>query len=223
MKRVFWWTFDPILRKIGSRMAHLGVLTPPVDRRYLDTIASLDPTAKIEREATIVSNAPRENLAIGAFTYVCGELLALTSSARLQVGHHCTIGPGSRIWAQDCIEIGDHVMISHNVDIHDSDSHPLDASLRREHTMQFCEHGLPFDMTHVATRPVRIADDVWIGFKASILKGVTIGRGAVVAAASVVSNDVPANAVVAGNPAKVVKMLDDEERRLSFRQAWRNE
>jgi acetyltransferase-like isoleucine patch superfamily enzyme len=57
------------------------------------------------------------------------------------------------------------------------------------------------------TAPVIIKDNVWIGMNAIVLKGVTIGENAVIAAGAVVSRDVPANVVVAGNPAVIVKEL----------------
>ena len=57
---------------------------------------------------------------------------------------------------------------------------------------------------------MRIGDDAWIGFNATILKGVKIGRGAIVAAGSVVVKDVPDNAIVAGNPAKVIWHYEDQ-------------
>jgi len=208
LKRLAWRIADPALRKIGARMAHLRLLEQSIDRGSLDHIATLDATTTIANGAILDNKAPRENFVIGAFSFICGELLVMTPVGRLSVGHHCTIGPATRIWANASIEIGDYVMISHSVDIHDSDSHPLDAAERRRHCVSCCEHRAAFDPTHVLTRPVRIEDDVWIGFKASILKGVTIGRGAVVAAGAVVTRDVPPYALVAGNPARVVRMLN---------------
>jgi galactoside O-acetyltransferase len=64
------------------------------------------------------------------------------------------------------------------------------------------------DWSHVTSKPIRICSKVWIGFDVTILKGVTIGEGAVVGAKSVVTKDVPAWTVVAGNPARVVKQLN---------------
>jgi acetyltransferase-like isoleucine patch superfamily enzyme len=86
------------------------------------------------------------------------------------------------------------------VTIADADGHPLDKIARRT---------LPFPME--AIRPVRIDDDVWIGRNVIILKGVHIGVGAIVGAGSVVTKDVPSYAVVAGNPAKIVRNLDAKE------------
>jgi acetyltransferase-like isoleucine patch superfamily enzyme len=63
------------------------------------------------------------------------------------------------------------------------------------------------DWTNVAISPVRVCDKVWVGFGASILPGVTIGEGAIVGAASVVTRDVAPWTVVAGNPARVIREL----------------
>lgn len=84
------------------------------------------------------------------------------------------------------INIGENVFISHDVTIMDSDAHQIKNGNER-------------------TKAVTIGDNVWIGSKALILKGVNIGSGAVVGAGSVVTKDVPANSVVAGNPARVIK------------------
>lgn len=83
------------------------------------------------------------------------------------------------------IEIGDGVEISENVTIRDSDNHSI--------------NGQPI------SSPVIIKDHVWIGINATILKGVTIGKGAVIAAGALVTQDVPAGALVGGVPAKVIK------------------
>jgi maltose O-acetyltransferase len=65
-------------------------------------------------------------------------------------------------------------------------------------------NGHPKKLEEVASAPIVIEDDAWIGFNSTILKGVTIGRGAVVGAATVVTKDIPAYAIVAGNPAKII-------------------
>ncbi len=85
------------------------------------------------------------------------------------------------------IEIGYDVRISENVTIRDSDNHNI------------------FSSTHVKSSPIKIGNHVWIGMNSTILKGVTIGDGAIVAAGAVVSKDVPAKCLVGGVPAKVIK------------------
>ena len=93
------------------------------------------------------------------------------------------------------ITIGDRVWVGANTVISDTDFHPLDPARRRA------------DPLAANTAPISIADDVFIGMHALILKGVSIGAGAVIAAGSVVTRDVPAGSVVAGNPARVIRQV----------------
>jgi acetyltransferase-like isoleucine patch superfamily enzyme len=123
----------------------------------------------------------------------------------------CTIGDftllnGALVMAEDKIDIGSHCLISWNVGIADSDFHPLEPAQRLIDTQALA----PFFKDRPArpklkTAPVRIADNVWIGMNAVILKGVTIGENSIVAAGSVVTKSIPPNTVVAGNPAVIVK------------------
>ncbi len=126
----------------------------------------------------------------------------------------CSIGDytllnGALIMAEERIEIGSHCLVSWNVGIADSDFHPIDPAQRLIDTKALAPfyEGRP-ERPSIATRPVKIADNVWIGMNAVILKGVRIGENSVVAAGAVVSRDVPANVVVAGNPAIIVKQLE---------------
>lgn len=68
--------------------------------------------------------------------------------------------------------------------------------------------GHPYENVNVKSEQIQIKDHAWISFNAIILKGVTIGKGAIVAAGAVVTKDVPDFTVVAGNPAKIVKYLE---------------
>ena len=104
---------------------------------------------------------------------------------------------GCTISAHKSIIIGDRVLIGSGALIMDSDAHSLDATARRT--------GAGGE-----TKPVVIEDDVFIGARAIVLKGVTIGKGAVVGAGSVVTKDVPPYSVVAGNPARMIKELRGE-------------
>lgn len=136
-----------------------------------------------------------------------GVSFALGENGRCKIGDFSLLN-GALIMADEYIEIGQHCLISWNVGIADSDFHPIDAAQRRVDTMALA----PFYQNRpprpaLKTAPVIIKDNVWIGMNAVVLKGVTIGENSVVAAGSVVTKDVPANVVVAGNPAVVVKHL----------------
>jgi Hexapeptide repeat of succinyl-transferase len=133
--------------------------------------------------------------------------LVMRRKSRIVVHNHFTIYTRHRIWINDgaelilgggyinnglnlsCferIEIGEDVAISENVTIRDSDNHRIDG---RKPSM-----------------PIKIGNKVWIGINSMILKGVTIGDGAVIAAGSVVIRDVPPRALVAGVPAVVRRL-----------------
>jgi acetyltransferase-like isoleucine patch superfamily enzyme len=112
-----------------------------------------------------------------------------------EVGDHVFLGHQLTVSVAERVTIGSHVLVSDRVMISDNDGHPLDPTRRNQ--------GAPVDAHTV--RPVTIEDGAWIGSRAVILKGVTVGRGAVVAAGAVVTRDVPPYALVAGNPARIVK------------------
>jgi maltose O-acetyltransferase len=102
------------------------------------------------------------------------------------------------------VRIGHRVFIAHGVNIHDTTSHPRSARLRH---IQFARQQDPeFEraLQEIRTAPVVIGDDAWISFNAVVLKGVTVGRGAIIGAASIVTQDVPEFTVVAGNPARKI-------------------
>jgi maltose O-acetyltransferase len=102
------------------------------------------------------------------------------------------------------IAIGKRVFIAGGVTIVDSDFHPLDPAGRVVDTIAVSPAGDRSRRPAIDTRPVVIEDDVWIGHNATILKGVRIGSGAVVAPCAVVCDSVPPGATVSGNPARVV-------------------
>jgi len=136
-----------------------------------------------------------------------GVSFAIGENGSCRIGDF-TLLNGALIMADERIEIGAHCLVSWNVGIADSDFHPIDAAQRRIDTMALA----PFYKNRpprppLRTAPVIIKDNVWIGMNAIVLKGVTIGENAVIAAGAVVSKDVPANVVVAGNPAIIVKEL----------------
>ncbi|MBD2187099.1 acyltransferase [Pseudanabaena sp. FACHB-723] len=161
-----------------------------------------------EAKLIIYNSKNVENCQIDDYCHIRGEIL-ITGNGSFKIGHHSFIGEGTRIWAQEKIKIGSYVLISHLVDIHDSNSHSLNWQDRRVEAINLFEKCILLDVENVDKSGITIEDDVWIGFKASIFKGVHIGKGAVVAACSVVTKDVPPYALVAGNPAKVIRYLNE--------------
>ncbi len=109
---------------------------------------------------------------------------------QITIGDHFTGNFNLTILDEAPVHIGDHVFIGPNVGIY-TVTHALHPDQRNEGVMR--------------SRPVRIEDDVWIGAQAVILPGVTVGRGAVVGAGSVVTRDIPAGMLAAGNPCRVLR------------------
>ena len=125
-----------------------------------------------------------------SFQLYRGASIYLAPGARMLIKGQSYINTNSQINCFSYIEIGRGTIISDDVMIHDSDNHLIKYEGRNN---------------NLSTKPIIIGDHVWIGKNALILKGVHIGDGAVVAAGSVVVKDVPANTLVAGNPAEVKK------------------
>ncbi len=152
----------------------------------------------------ISNNQVRESIVIGAHSRILAMLETLGHGGRIEIGSHCFLGENTRIWSAASVKIGDRVLISHGVNIHDSNSHSISAASRARHFEQIFTAGHPKILPDVPAVPIVIENDAWIGFGACILKGVTIGEGAVVGAHSVVTKDVARYTIVVGNPAHVI-------------------
>ncbi|MGH8100207.1 MAG: acyltransferase [Chthoniobacterales bacterium] len=147
---------------------------------------------------------------------VIGDHVSCYAGCSFAIGENgrCTVGDftllnGALIMAEEKIDIGSYCLISWGVGIADSDFHPLKPAQRlidAQALAPFFKDRPP--RPKLTTAPVKICDNVWIGMNAVILKGVAIGQNSVVAAGAVVTKSVPANTVVAGNPAAVVKTFD---------------
>ncbi|MGI8603233.1 MAG: acyltransferase [Verrucomicrobiales bacterium] len=121
----------------------------------------------------------------------------------LEVGDDSVLVGAVFMCAQQ-IAIGKRVIVSYNTTIADSDFHPRDPELRRQDAIANAPKGDRDFRPYVASAPVEIEDDVWIGIGAIILKGVHVGAGARIGAGAVVTSNVPAGATVAGNPARIM-------------------
>lgn len=167
--------------------------------------------SKLYRQSKIINMLnDKDAISIGNSSHILGELLVFAHGGRIVIGNECYVGEGTRIWSAESIVIGNRVAISHGVNIFDSQTHSLSARKRNEHFKKIILSGHPSEI-NLGEQPVIIEDDVWIACMSIILRGVHIGRGAVVAAGSVVTKDVHAWSVVAGNPAQVVKMIPENQ------------
>ena len=124
-----------------------------------------------------------------------GSFFELGPRAHVSVGNFCTL-VGAIIRAEREVSIGNYVFIAHEVVITDCE-HAARASVQRS------AGRLP--PGNCAPRPVHIGNDVWIGMRAVILAGVTIGDGAIIGAGAVVSEEVPPRCMASGNPARIVR------------------
>lgn len=175
------------LRAVGVTFARNAVIigAPIVDRHHGSNIT-------IGERVTLCSVSRWTALGV-AHPVV---LRTMREDSELRIGANTGISGGS-VCAAVSVVIGERCLIGADVMITDTDFHPLPPENRR----------FISDWTQIGCKPVKIGNDVFIGARAIILKGVEIGDGAVVGAGAVVTRSVPARSVVAGNPAEIVGVL----------------
>lgn len=117
-----------------------------------------------------------------------------TPGSQIIIGDNVGIS-GCTLSAATSIIIGNNVLIGSGCVICDTDAHPIHPDERNDHTK-------------TKSKPIYIEDDVFIGARSIVLKGVTIGRGSVIGAGSVVTHDIPPMCIYAGNPAKFIKQIN---------------
>ncbi|MCP4991161.1 MAG: acyltransferase [Colwellia sp.] len=122
--------------------------------------------------------------------------------AKVTIGNNSTVRYKTNIQAEQSIVIGNNVIISYNVIITDSNSHPTDVQSRDMMT-NGDHNGELWSAKYAKSAPIVIEDSVWIGRNVMVLKGVTIGKGSIVAAGAVVTKNVPPYSLCYGNPAQV--------------------
>lgn len=156
----------------------------------------------------------RKYLSIGDNCVIDSRFVFEKESGKISVGDRVHIG-NSRLISVDEIVIEDDVIIAWDCLIYDHNSHSVSWEERKEDTIReyncISQKKDPISDKRwdvVKSAPIHICSKAWIGTGVKILKGVTIGEGAVVAAGSVVVKDVPAWTVVGGNPAQVIKTIE---------------
>lgn len=125
----------------------------------------------------------------GSAEILNGCFIRVGENASLSIGEGTYVNTGTRISSSEAVTIGARCAIGFDVVIMDNDYHRIVTA----------------DGVKAAVKPILIGDHVWVGARAIILKGVTIGENSVVAAGTVVTQDVPPDSVVGGSPMRVLR------------------
>jgi acetyltransferase-like isoleucine patch superfamily enzyme len=169
-------------------------------------------TSNIDTLSLQLRNAEnRTYVTIGEDCLILGTFIFETTKGKIDIGNRVFIGGNTNFYCIDSITIGDDVMFSWGCSVIDNNSHSL-ISYERINDVKDWKKGIEENCIGkyknwnvVKKAPIVIKNKAWIGFNTIIMKGITIGEGAIVAAGSVVTKDVPDYAVVGGNPAKIIK------------------
>jgi galactoside O-acetyltransferase len=143
-------------------------------------------------------------LSVGEDSIIHADISFEESGGQIQIGSRTFVGRSDLVCYRSLV-IGDDVIMSWGITAVDHDSHSTEWEKRRNDVRDWGKGRKNWE--HIAHAPVVVGNKAWIGFNVSILKGVTIGEGAVIGACSVVTSDIPPYSVAVGNPAKVVRSL----------------
>lgn len=147
-----------------------------------------------------------QNINVGNNCLIGCSLTALFGG-QIHIGDNTYIGNRTIIGASNLIKIGSDVIISDDVIIFDNNNHPIEPELRIKMSRSGNYFSNEWTWQHAKSAPIVIEDNVWIGKRAAILKGVHIGKGSIIGLGAIVTKDVPPYCIVAGNPARIVKTL----------------
>lgn len=149
----------------------------------------------------------RDRVSVGDFVTLLDTELRCYAGGNIRLGNYIWMSLRGQIVSAARVEIGDYCLFARDVYISDTNEHPLDPQIRRRQTIAYLERGIPPDRLEADCAAVKIGNDVWIGERAVILKGVQLGDGCVVAAASVVTKSFPEHSLIGGNPARLLRSL----------------
>lgn len=202
---------------------------------YLEKITPNEKTSKLENpylrkgdslllpNFNLANRFPIQNktyLTIGNNSIIGGNFVFESTTGEVIIGNKVYLA-GGNIISTNKIIIEDDVFISWGVYLFDNDAHSIDYKHRlidMDNHINDWKKGLDNyntskDWTNVKSLPIKICRYAWIGMECKILKGVTIGSGAIVGAGSVVTKDVEPWSIVGGNPAKLIKMIPENLRK----------
>ncbi len=181
----------PKYARLLLRLARRRFLTLTGRRMQLDGVVFLGRRVRLE----IGRNA---RIRFGRWTWIGDGTKIRCHEGRVRIGAKTVMGQECTISAYQHVSIGEQCIVADRVMLIDFD-----------HNVTEVER--PIRVQGIYKRDVRVGSNVWIGYGAQILRGVTVGDNAIIGASSVVTSDVPANAVVAGTPARVIRMREAPE------------
>jgi len=203
------------IRKLFRRLTGLGKRVPRKGPRRTPALKKreqpdlIGPGSEIRGHVKRVKEGGR--ISVGSHSLIEGVLQTETDRAHIRMGNNVYLGGGSIVSSANSVEIEDDVLISYRVLIMDHDSHSLRYSDRKNDLQNWWRHG-GHDWSKIKSGPVVVKKGAWLGAGSMVLKGVTIGEGSVVGAGSVVTKDVPPWTIVAGNPARKIREIGEDER-----------
>lgn len=182
-------------------------------KKFILSAVTIEANSIIAPSASVklLYGSNKEDVKIGHCFKFTGELIS-SYHGKIEIGNHCLVGLNSVVGAVDLVKLGNYVLISNNVVVIDNNNHPVNPIDRK--IMTISDNPSYRTWKYAVSKPIIIGDNVWIGRNSIICKGVTIGANSIVAAGSVVTHNVPANCIVGGNPAKIIKQNIDKEPRL---------
>ncbi|WP_165611289.1 acyltransferase [Sphingomonas jatrophae] len=175
--RFAWWRARAGLRRRVILLSYPGISCGPG--------VSIDPSAKLAAH-------DGGTIEIGAGCEIGARTTIVSDGGAIRLGRDCFVGAGSTIHAKASIDIGADTMIADNVAIRDHDHATADPA--RAYRLQ-----------GFVTAPVRIGRNVWLATKVTVLKGATLGDGAVIGANAVVSGEIPEGMIAVGIPARPIR------------------
>ncbi len=195
--------------------------TPPKNEQeeLLTNHALIGANTRLDNFYLSVRNpqAGKKYMTIGTDSLISGQFIFEVQTGKITIGNNTFIGGGMFICIEE-IEIGNDVMFSWGCTVADNNSHSTNW-VERQNDVKDWKRGVDEnkigyykDWTNVKRAKITIKDKAWIGFNSIILKGVTIGEGAIVASGSVVTKDVPDWTIVGGNPATIIRTIPADER-----------
>ncbi|WP_417885241.1 acyltransferase [Zunongwangia sp.] len=163
----------------------------------------------VSSNVILVDNSDKKDIIIGDRVSIWGSLSS-HNHGKIIMEDYSKIGANTRVSSVNKIVIGKYSTTAEGCIIIDNNNHPVNPEYRL--AMRKTPHGSEMrNWKYSDSAPIIIGENVWLGRYVTVLKGVTIGDNAVIAANSVVTKDVPANSIAAGNPAKIVKKNIDKE------------